>query len=264
LAPVARRRIADKRAIITGASSGIGRALALELAREGADVLVVARRADRLEQLASEIQAAGVRGEVVAGDITDPATRRAALQCAAEQFGGLDILINNAGVAATGRFEDASPDRLRQIFDVNVFALIELTREALPLLKSGEDPIVVNMGSIVGHIALPHMSEYSAAKSAIRGFSESLRAEMASSGLDVLLVSPATVETEIWDRMIEETATTSWRARRGATPEYVARKTVRAIQRGQRELLPGASATVFHAGNRFFPGLVAWLMKRRH
>lgn len=259
-----RREIAGSRAIVTGASSGIGRALALELARHGADLVLSARRQDRLEALAAEIRAGGRRAECVAGDLTDARVRQAVLDAAHQRLGGLDLLVNNAGVAALGRFEDANPDRLRQIFAVNFFSLVELTRTALPLLKQGRRPSVVNVGSILGHVAIPHLSEYCAAKFAVRGFSDALRAELHGCGVGVLLVSPATVETEIWDRMLEQTAPTAWRSPRGLTPEAVAHATVRAIRRGRREVLPGLEAKAFHLVNRLCPSLVAWVLARRH
>ncbi len=259
-----RRKIANSRAIVTGASSGIGRAVARELARQGAELVITARRLDRLEELATEIRAAGRRVEIVAGDVTDGGVRRSLLERADRELGGLDILVNNAGVAALGRFEDANPERLRQIFEVNFFSLVELTRAALPVLKRGRQPIVVNIGSILGHAAIPHLAEYSAAKFAVRGFSDALRAELHGSGVDVLLVSPATVETEIWERMLEETAPTAWRAPRGLTPTAVATATVRAIRRGRREILPGIEAKAFHLIQRLCPAVVAWTLARRH
>lgn len=258
-----RRDIANSRAIVTGASSGIGCAVARELARQGADLVIAARRLDRLEDLAAEIRGLGRRAEVVAGDVTDGGVRSSLLERAERVFGGLDILVNNAGVAALGRFEDANPDRLRQIFEVNFFSLVELTRAALPVLKRGRRPIVVNIGSILGHVAIPHLSEYSAAKFAVRGFSDALRAELHGSGVDVLLVSPATVETEIWERMLEATAPTAWRSSRGLTPAAVATATVRAIRHGRREVLPGLEAKIFHLIHRAWPSVVAWALARR-
>lgn len=258
-----RRTIANSRAVVTGASSGIGRAIAVELARQGADLVLVARRPQRLETLAAEIRALGRQAEFVAGDVTDAGVRQAVLERAASRWDALDILVNNAGVAATGRFEDARPDRLRQIFEVNFFSLVEGTRAALPLLRRGRRPIVVNMGSILGHVAIPHLSEYCAAKFAVRGFSESLRAELHGHGVDLLLVSPATVETEIWERMLEETAPTAWRSSRGLTPQAVAAATLRGIRRGRREVLPGVEAKAFHLLYRLCPSLVAWVLERR-
>ncbi len=259
-----RQEIAGCRAIVTGASSGIGRAIAVELARQGADLVISARRRERLEELAAEIRNLGRRAEIVAGDLTDSGVRQAALECAEQMLGGLDILVNNAGVAALGRFEDANPDRLRQIFEVNFFSLVELTRTALPLLQRGRRPVVVNIGSILGHVAIPHLSEYCAAKFAVRGFSDALRAELHRSGVDVLLVSPATVETEIWERMLEETAPTAWRSPRGLTAAAVATATVRAVRRGRREVFPGAESKAFNLVNRLCPSLVAWALARRH
>jgi short-subunit dehydrogenase len=261
---VTRRRIEGSRAVVTGASSGIGRAIARELGRQGADLVLVARREDRLQQVAEEIRGGGRRVEVVAGDVTDPAVRTQVLQRARSVLGGQDILVNNAAVAALGRFQDADPGRLRRIFEVSFFALVELTRDALPLLMQGRAPIIVNIGSILGHMAIPHLSEYCAAKYAVRGFSEALRAELHSCGVDVLVVSPATVETEIWERMIEETAPTAWRARRGLTPEAVATATVKAMRRGRREVLPGWTPKLLNFINRVCPAVVAWSTARRH
>ena len=223
-----------------------------------------ARRADRLQEVAAEIESLGRRVAVVPGDVTDPAVRQLALQTAADRLGGLDILVNNAGIAALGRLETARPERLRQIFEVNVFALIELTRAALPLLKQGRQPIVANVGSILGHLGIANMTEYCEAKFAVRGFSEALRAELHPEGIDVLVVSPATVETEIWERMIEETQQTAWRARRGATPAYVARQAVRGIRRGRREVVPGWLTRATILANRLWPDVVGWLTARRH
>src|SRR5262245_37127855 len=155
---MAHRNLTDKRALITGASSGIGRALAIELARRGVDLVLIARRESRLAEVATEIRKLGRRVATVGGDVTDPTVRLRALDAARDELGGLDILVNNAGVGAHGRFADADPGRLRPIMNVNFFAAAELTREALPLLKAGTHPIVVNIGSILGYRGAPHKS----------------------------------------------------------------------------------------------------------
>jgi short-subunit dehydrogenase len=134
----------------------------------------------------------------------------------------------------------------------------------MPLLRSGRRPIIVNVGSILSHVGLPNISEYSASKFAIRGFSEVLRAELHGEGIDVLVVSPATVDTEMWDSLLEVKGDTSWRAGRGDTPETIARKTVRAIARGRRELLPGLVPKAVRWLNRLCPTLLAWALERRH
>lgn len=256
------REIRGSRAIVTGASSGIGRALALELARQGADLVLTARRAERLKELAQAIQALGQRAETVAGDITDPSIRQAVIETARGALGGLDILVNNAGVGATGRFEQATPDRLRRLMEVNFVALAEMTRLALPLLRQGHRPIIVNVSSILGHRGVPHSSEYCASKFAVQGFSEALRAELAAYPIDVLVVSPGTTETEFFDRVLENTSQARWPRHGAVSAEYVARKVVRAMRRGQREVIPFFWGRVLCLLNRLAPGLMDRVMAR--
>src|SRR5204862_1887651 len=117
---------------------------------------------------------------------------------AIREFGGLDALVNNAGIGALGRFDQADEARLRQVMEVNFFAPAEFVREALPHLKAGNRPIVVNIGSVLGHRAVPEKSEYCASKFALHGFSDALRAELAPLGIDVLLVSPSTTTSEFF------------------------------------------------------------------
>jgi short-subunit dehydrogenase len=259
---MARRFIAGSRSLVTGASGGIGRAIALELARHGSSVVLVARRAAALEQLATEIRSAGGRAELVVGDITDPAVRRAALDCARELFGGLDILVNNAGRGAMGRFADASAERLREVFELNFFAAAELIREALPLLKQGQHSIVVNIGSMLGHRATPRNSEYCASKFALRGLTESLRPELAKLGIDSLLVSPGTTKSDFYEHVIDPHETTPWPAQKKVPAEEVARAAVRAIRLGKREIIPNTRGRLLVWLNRLAPSLVERWMRR--
>ncbi len=201
-----KRKIHGARAIVTGASSGIGREVARELARQGAKVVMIARRQERLEELAApdrRRRAAG-RSASPATSPTRPSARRRSRPRRAS-FGGLDILVNNAGVGALGLFDGADPQRVRHVMEVNFFALVEMTRLALPLLKQGNRPIVVNVSSILGHRGVPYNSEYAASKFAVCGFSESVRAEWAAAGIDVLVVSPGTTDTEFFDKVIART-----------------------------------------------------------
>jgi short-subunit dehydrogenase len=259
---MSRREIHGSRAIVTGASSGIGRAVARELARQGASLVLIARREDRLRQLADEIHSGGGRAECVAGDVTDPAVRRSAIDTAQSSYGGLDILVNNAGVGALGLFEDADPDRVRRVMEVNFFALVEMTRLALPLLKRGRRPILVNVGSILGRRGVPHNSEYSASKFAVHGFSEAIRAEWARYGIDVLVVSPGTTETEFFEKVMERTSAPSWPEHKAISAAAVARQTVLAMRRGRHEIVPYRWGKVLLWLNRLSPRLVDWLMER--
>ena len=242
--------------MVTGASGGIGRAIAVELARQGSRVVLLARREEALVAVAEEIRAGGGTAEWVAGDVTDSGARRAALDRAIEKFGGLDVLVNNAGVGATGRFDMAEPERLRKVFEINFFAAAEFIREALPLLRQGHRPIVVNIASVLGHRAGSRMSEYSASKFALRGLSQALRTELYPLGIDVLVVSPGTTTTEFFDNVVGGGGTTGWPHWGAVSAETVARATVRAIRLGRHEIIPNFPAWCLSLVNRLFPRLI--------
>jgi short-subunit dehydrogenase len=258
---LATRELHRCRAILTGASSGIGRALAIELVSAGARVLAVARRAERLEALGRELAAGPGEIFVRAGDITDDATRRAVIGAAQEQLGGLDLLVNNAGIGAMGPFAEASPERLRQVMEVNFFAPAELTRLALPLLQVGRKPLVVNVGSILGQVGIPFCAEYCASKFAMRGLSQSLRAELAPSGIDLLLVNPGTTETEFFERAIDARKL-PWSDGRAMTAEAAARQIVRAMRSGGNEIVLGSQAKLLSWAQRLVPGVVTRVLAR--
>jgi short-subunit dehydrogenase len=259
---MSKREIQGSRAVVSGASSGIGREIARELAHQGAEVVVVARREERLRELAEQITADGGRVEMVVGDITEPPTRQNAIGAALSHFGGLDILVNNAGIGAVGLFEHASAQRVRRVMEVNFFALVEMTRLALPLLKQGTKPIIVNVSSVLGHRGFPYSSEYCASKFAVEGFSESLRAELSIHKIDVLVVSPGTTETEFFTNVIERTGEPSWPAHKIVPAAEVARQTVRAIRQGRHEIIPYRAGRLFCWLNRLAPTLVDKLMAR--
>ncbi|MBN2577880.1 MAG: SDR family NAD(P)-dependent oxidoreductase [Pirellulales bacterium] len=254
--------ITDSRALVTGASSGIGRAVVVELAREGVMVLAVARREERLQSLVQETAALPGKVLTLAGDVTDPAVRQRAMELVQAEYGGLDLLLNNAGVGAMGRFEDADPQRLRRIMEVNFFALAEMIRLALPLLKQGRRPMIVNVSSILGRRGVPYNSEYCASKFAVTGFSESLRTELVLHGIEVLLVDPGTTETEFFDRVLEQTEKPKWPEHRPVSAEAVARAILRGIRRGRHEIVPYRWGKVLLWLNRLAPRWVDRLMER--
>jgi short-subunit dehydrogenase len=250
------RPLTNRRALITGASSGIGRALAIELARRGVDLVLVARRQDRLAEVAREVESLKRRAVLVVGDITDPDTRKRAVEAASNELRGLDILINNAGVAAHGRFHESSPERIRPLFELNFFAPVELIREAIPLLREGVRPVIVNIGSILGERASPHKSEYSASKFALHGFSEALRPELAKLGIDVLVVAAGPTETEHFDVLLEGSKELPWGDPPRQSADAAARSIVRAIEHGRNYAVTGWRARLFLLANRLFPRIV--------
>lgn len=259
---MAKRNLQNKRAIITGASSGIGWHLALQLAAEKADLIVCARRKDRLDELSQQINATGQKCLPIVGDITAPATRSQILEVAQNELGGLDILINNAGIGAMGRFDEATPDRLRKVFEVNFFAAADMIREALPQLKSGKDPIIVNMSSVLAHRAAPLKSEYCASKFALHGFSDSIRAELTLNKIDLLLVSPSTTDSEFFDSAIEDSTKKNWKKGRAMPPEAVAAKTIRAIKKGKHEIILTHGGRFLVWLDRLIPGIANRVMAK--
>ncbi len=244
---MARRRLEHGVAIVTGASSGIGRELALQLAAAQVSVVLNARRDDRLAEVVAAIQASGGKAISVVGDIAVPRTRELLIEACVKQFGRLDFLLNNAGIGAMGPFAEASPERLLRIMAVNFFAPAELTRLAIPLLRKSDRAIIVNVGSVLGHRAVGLKSEYCASKFALHGLSDSIRAELAGDKIDLLLVSPSTTDSEFFDSAIEDNTNVQWKGRRAATPQGVARKTLAAMRRGSHEIIltPAGNALVW-------------------
>ena len=259
-----KRSLYQKRILLTGASSGIGAVLASALAEEGADLILLARRKDRLQKIAEQIEHQfNVRKIIfVDGDITDPEVRHRTVQSALEHLGGLDILINNAGVGATALIEETTPETLRRMFEVNFFALFELTQLALPHLKKGTEPMIVNLGSIVGLRGVPHYGVYGAAKFAVSGLTESLRAEVSRHGIDVLLVCPGTTQTEFFDVLHQSTSAPALPNHRPVTPEYVADHVVRAMKQGRHKIIPYPPAIFLDKLNRLCPRFVDWVMAK--
>ncbi len=260
---MARRNLENKRVLLTGASRGIGRFLALELARQHCRLLVVARSGGPLEELVDELKQQGAAtAEAFPGDVSDPQFRQRIVEYVRSEWGALDVLINNAGVSAHGRFAHHDEQVLRQIMEVNFYAPTELTRLTLPLLAEGEDALIVNLGSILGHRGMPHNSEYSASKFALRGWSEALRTELHSRGIEVLVVSPGTTETEFFDHLLTKTDSLPWGKQKGISPEAVARQVVRAMRLRRTEIYPNWRGRLLVAVNRWVPKLVDRVMNR--
>ncbi len=257
---MAQRLLQGSRAIVTGASSGIGRQVAWELSRHGVQLLITARRADRLNELAKQIQDSGGVCDYLAGDIVQDTVRRGLVDFAQCKWQGLDIVVNAAGVGAMGAFSDSAPGRLRAIFDVNFFAPAELIRMSIPLLKAGREAVIVNISSVLGHRAVPLKSEYCASKFALHGFSDAIRAELASHRIDVLLVSPSTTDSEFFNAAIEDQVKRNWKGRNPMSVEKVARATIRAIRSRKHEIILSLGGRALVWLDRLFPTLANKLL----
>jgi short-subunit dehydrogenase len=258
-----RRELAGMRVLITGASQGIGRAIALEAAKRGMKVLAAARNQDLLNQLAEETKQAGNPAHVVQADVGTVEGREAMVRAAKDKLGGLDVLINNAGIGATGHFADSSPDVLRSIMETNFFGTVETTRAFLPMLTEGKDPAVVNVSSILARRAIPGRSLYCASKFALEGWTQAVRAEFARFDIDVITVNPGLTQTNFSQNMLEKKAKQSLDHMRGMTSEQVAAATLNALAAGKKtvSLTFQGKALLFAA--RFLPGLVDRISKKK-
>jgi len=257
-----RRKLNGLRILITGASSGIGREMAILAAEAGARLLLTARREDRLEELCEVIRAKGAEAHFVVGDVTESAVQQQLFGKAQHLLDGLDVLVNNAGVGAYGSFAEASPDRLRQLMEVNFFAPVELTRLFLPMLEEGRTPAICNISSVLAHRAVPGKSEYCASKFALHGFSDALRAELSSKEIDVILVSPSTTSSEFSSSVIEKKGKVPAAGKFTRTPHNIAAAALRAIRSGRHEIIPSKTGFAMVFLDRLWPSLADWAVAR--
>jgi short-subunit dehydrogenase len=258
-----RRDLRGARLLITGASSGIGRCLAEQAARAGARLALVARSADKLQELAGSLNALGAEAVALPGDVTSEPDRQHILATVQERFGGLDVLINNAGIGSWCHFAESSEDILRQIMEVNFFAPAELIRLAIPVLRQGRNPAIVNVASMCGRRGIPAWSEYSASKFALCGLTEALRGEMVRFAIDILLVVPGLTASNLWQHLLRNTGRYRLDVKKGMPPENVARGILNALQKNRTETVLGWDARWILRVNRFLPRLVDALLARQ-
>ncbi|GIW82060.1 MAG: hypothetical protein KatS3mg105_3867 [Gemmatales bacterium] len=257
------RNLSGKRILITGASSGIGYELGLRAARRGARVALTARSADKLEELAKQIRDEGGEAFVVPGDLVSEADRAHIVDATVAHYGGLDVLVNNAGVASFGHFADSSEEILRTVMEVNFFAPIELTRLAIPHLQQGIQPAVVNVASMCGRRGMPAWSEYSASKFGLCGMSEALRGELARFDIDVLLIIPGLTSSRLSEHLLRNTGRMNIEHQKGMSPEFVADAILDAIEKNRAETILGSEARWILRMHKFFPRLLDRLIIRR-
>ena len=189
--------LSGKAVAITGASSGIGEATALTLARAGASVALGARRKDRIDALAARIEDAGGTAFAFEVDVTDESAARGFVEAAHERLGRLDTLVNNAGVMLLGHVEQSSSDDWRTMLNVNVLGLLYCTSAALPIMRAQAGGDIVNISSVAGRFARAGNAVYAATKFAVGAFSEGLRNEVTEGGIRVTLIEPGFVDTEL-------------------------------------------------------------------
>jgi short-subunit dehydrogenase len=230
-------------ALVTGASSGIGEQFARQLAERGSDLVLVARRADRLEGLAAELP---TRTHAIPCDLETDAP---SLPARVAELGlDVDLLVNSAGFGAYGRFIDIPEDRDAEQVRVNCEAIVTLTRAFLPGMVARGRGGVINMGSISGMQPLPYTATYSASKAFVRTFTDGLHAELRGTGVRALCVNPGAVPTE-WQAVAGEQRTTGPKI----SAERVVREALDAYEAGKRTLIPGRAVRMLMGASRLVP-----------
>lgn len=245
----------NKVALVTGASDGIGRALALELARAGADVAILARSTARLQELSKQVEAFGVRSLPLTCDVTDRAALTSAVHQTAESFGRLDLLINNAGMGLYSEMTQVPLDDFERLMELNFWAPIVATQAAATHLEK-RGGIIINISSILGKLDYPGMGAYCATKHAVNSISNVLRMELREKGIEVLTVCPGRVDTGFQLHAIKYQTLRNPRFSVAAmSPEWVARVIVRAAWRHKREIVLPRAGWVLVAIQHLWPRL---------
>lgn len=247
------KELRGKKALITGAASGIGRCLALALAKEGTDLFLLDIDSAGLAEVAGEVTTAGVEVDSAICDLAQPAQIARSILVVLERWGTLDILINNAGIAwygPTERMPEADWDRLLQI---NLLAPIQLTRALLPMLLSRPEAHILNVCSIAGLVAGRKLNAYHTSKFGLVGFSEALRAEFSARGLGVTALCPGLVQTPLLHKAAPGRKLPGWLC---AAPEGIARQGVAAIRRNRGLVLVTPMARLLWYLKRLAPGLI--------
>jgi NAD(P)-dependent dehydrogenase (short-subunit alcohol dehydrogenase family) len=250
------RKLKGSTAVITGATSGIGRETALGFARAGANVVVAGRRKPQLQELVADIQAKGGRALAVRADVSEQAQVDRLIKNAIDQFGRVDTLVNNAGVGLAARFEQQSLQDFRRVMEVNFWGAVYACMAVLPHMRTQPaGGVIINVSSIMGKRGMPFQTAYCSSKFALSGFSEALRTEVMADKIDVSTVFPGAVETEIF----ETSANQAGIQMPAYVPKFPAREMARIIVQDARfpqpEIVMALDAQAINFFNKVAPNL---------
>ncbi|MBM3419708.1 MAG: SDR family oxidoreductase, partial [Bacteroidetes bacterium] len=230
----------NKVVVITGASSGIGRATAYEFARLGSRVVLAARNEERLKEISADLQSLGYKSIYVVTDVSEESDCRNLIEKAVEEFGTIDILINNAGISMRALFVEVDLSVLHRLMDINFWGTVYCSKYALPYLIQNKGSLI-GVSSVAGFHGLPGRTGYSASKFAMHGFLETIRIENLKKGLHVMIIAPGFTATEVRYRALTADGTEQGDSPRDEkkmdTPEHVARWIVKGILKKKRNKL---------------------------
>lgn len=251
--------------LITGASAGIGAALARAYARRGARLALLARRTELLESLAGELRAQGAEVTVHAGDVTQDGDVARVVEALAARGVGIDVVYANAGFGVAGAIQKLALADYQRQFDTNVFGVLRTIKETLPALRASRGHLVL-VGSVAGHAASGAMSAYSMSKFAVRALAETLHVDLVPEGIGVTLVSPGFVDSDIRrtnnQGVVQPEARDPIPAWLRVSAEAAAREIIRGVDRGRAEIVVTGHGKFIVFIARHFPGLLRWAGRR--
>src|SRR5262249_36028262 len=250
-----RPALSESVVVIPGASGGVGRATALAFAHRRASVVVCARREAPLERTAGQCRSVGAEALAVPADVRDEPSMRELAQRTLDRFGRIDVWVNNAGVGALGGFEALPPDVFRSVVETDFFGCVHGARAVLPHFTSRGHGVLINVASMLGKMAMPYYTPYAAAKFAVVGFGETLREELIGTGVDVVTIMPAAIDTPFFEHSANYTGRALKPPRPVYDPNEVASTIVRAAEHPRREIFVGGAARAMHVLHAVSPAL---------
>ena len=229
-------RLTNARVIVTGASSGIGRAIALEFARRGALLALASRNEAALHEVAAAIQTSGGRAVVVLTDVTDDGAVQRMASETIRQLGGIDILVNNAGIGLQALIGDASAADVETLFRLNVLAAAVAIRAVVPTMRAQHAGMIINISSMAGRIVIPRIGYYSASKFALTAIGDALRMEEANRGIKVMNVFPGTTRSSFGENRLGRRGRQAHQVLPPVSAEKVATRIAQAVERNRRSV----------------------------
>lgn len=255
-------KLHDTRILLTGATGGMGQAIAIELARHGARLGLVGTREDALQQLLQKLQHFTDKAVAIRANITSAQDQQYIIQEMYRHFGGIDMLINSAGISEFTDFEAQDPRMMQRMFEVNAIAPMQLARLVLPDMLTRQSGQIVNIGSIFGSIAFACFTTYSASKFALRGFTQALRRELAGSGVRVTYIAPRAVRTPLNSDAVMRMAEAV--KMHMDNPTVVAKKIIKAIVKDKKDVYLGFPESLFVRINNLLPGFVDNALRKQN